>query len=217
MPHYLDQTIFTGTATRVVDSEGRALLNGECSRTLLQTVTIAVKQVFSGHLPQTLTFHAGDINGAYFTQKVTYLIIGDQKPDGTFVANSLVTKPVAEAEDDLAFLRSIPKRAPTAELFGGAFTTYPYPHDNVIPIADRRTEGLRLSVKGPAQIETTTGPDGQFKLTGLTPGHYTVQLETDTPTVTGRTQTVDVAPRGCAEINFYIVKPFPTKKSEKQH
>lgn len=72
LPHYLNQTIFTGTATRVIPAEGKALVDGECSYTSLQTVTVAVKEVFSGNPPKILTFPAGDINGAYFDEKRTY-------------------------------------------------------------------------------------------------------------------------------------------------
>jgi len=216
IPHYFDQMIFTGTATRVLSSDGRAMLNGECSKTELQTVTIKVKQIFFGQPPQTLTIQAGDINGFYFKTNGTYLVVGHQRPDGTFALNRVATEAVADAKDDLAYLRSMPNRSPAADLFGGVYTVYAPPHDNVIPIGDLRTEGLKLSIEGHSQIETTTGRYGQFKLTGLAPGRYTIRLNTDLPTESARVQTVDIAPRGCAEINFYVVKPFPTKTPEKK-
>lgn len=215
IPHYFDQMIFTGTAIRVLSSEGRAMLNGECSKTLLQTVTIKPKETFFRHTPQTLTIHAGDINGFYFKTNGTYLIIGRQQPDGTFALNRVATKPTAEAKDDLVYLRSFRQRPPSADIFGSVFAVYAPPNDMAIPMA--KLQPLTVAKTGPANFEIRTDDTGQYRLSGLPAGHYAITLKTDLPIQSDRIQTVDVAPRGCAEINFYIVKPFPTTKSEKKH
>lgn len=126
-----------------------------------------------------------------------------------------MTKPLDMAKDDLAYLRSIPQRPASAEIFGSVEEVYPPPHDMVIPLV-RVGSPLSVSVAGPGIFEIKTNRSGQYKLTDLAPGRYTIRLNTDTPTESDHVQTVDVAPRGCAEINFYIVKPFPPKTSEKK-
>lgn len=214
IPHYLDQIIFIGTVTKDDRAEGRAVLYGECSFTSLQTATITVKEVFSGSPPKTLTIHAGDVDGFYFAKGDSYLIVASRQPDGSLVANPAATRYLSEVKDDLAYLRSLSQKPASVDIFGTVWGVTPNPHGMEVPYA--KPESLPVSVTKAGFIEIKTNSTGQYKLTGLPAGRYTIRLNTDVPTESDRVQTVDIPPRGCAEINFHIVKPFPPTKPEKK-
>jgi hypothetical protein len=62
------------------------VLNGKCSKTFLQTVTVKVGESFVGNASGTITIRAGDINGFYFRSREKLLVFARRQADGTLIA-----------------------------------------------------------------------------------------------------------------------------------
>ncbi len=75
----------------------------------------------------------------------------------------------------------------------------------------------KIELQGTSQTyEATVDSRGNFKLSGLPPGRYTVLLNADgeihaSPPL--KSTTVDVADKGCARFGFWI-DPFAKKESK---
>ncbi len=100
-------TIFVGTVSGVVESDGHTVLDGDCSKTLLQTVTVKVGESFVGNESGTVTIRAGGINGFYFRSRESYLMFARRLKDGSLTVTSCGgTKLLRDATEDREYLRS---------------------------------------------------------------------------------------------------------------
>jgi hypothetical protein len=206
IPKSANDIIFTGTVTKLTESPASMLLEGACTETTVQTVTLQVKESFSGSLPRTITVRAGYINGHWFRPKETALVFARKLPDGVIFVSGCRTEPIGDwfpsAKEDLAYLRSRDKLSPTGSLFGYTWVIPPRSmNDKAIAVS---FGGQSLTITGPVSKSITTSKNGEFRLENLPAGTYTLHLDSSLPAYPGLDQQAEVFPKGCAEINFYI-------------
>jgi hypothetical protein len=199
--------VFVGTVTEVTEAPAKMMLDGACTDTTVQTVTLLVKESLSGTLPASISLHGGYINGYWFRKKETVLVFARKLPDGSFLASGCQTSSMASPldwpiKDDLAYLRSRDKLPPTSSLFGNTWAVLP-PEVN-----DKAGAvgfgGQSLTITGPITSKVTTSKNGEFRLDNLPPGKYHLHLDSSLPTYPSLDQETEILPRGCAEIRFYI-------------
>jgi hypothetical protein len=206
IPRDPDDLIFVGAVVKLTEAPGEMLLDGTCTDTKVQTVTLLVKESFSGSLPQTVTVHAGYINGFWFQPKTTALVFARKLSDGTIFVSGCQTEPIGdwfpEAKEDLAYLRSRDRLPPTGSLFGNTWAVLPPEvNDKAIAVG---FGSQPLTISGPVSTKVTTSMNGEFRLDNLPPGKYTIHLDSSLHVEPALDQQAEILPKGCAEIRFYI-------------
>jgi len=204
--------IFIGTVLRISESDGHAVLNGECAKTPLQTVTVEVGESFVGNASGTVTIRAGDINGFYFRSHERFLIFARRQADGTFTVTSCGgTKKLRDAAKDVVYLRSWASRPLGSSLFGQAWIRVNRDNpEHMVGFLGRGLTGAKVSVLGSKPISVVTDKLGHYELPNLPPGKYEVSIDVPFATYPAKSQTVDLVERGCAEVNFHV-DPFSTQ------
>lgn len=201
-----DDLIFVGTVTKLTEAPGEMYIDDACTDTTVQTVTLLVKESFSGPLPQTITVHAGYINGYWFQPNTTALVFARKLPDGTIFVSGCQTTPIGswfpETKEDLAYLRSRDKLPPTGSLIGNTWAVLP-PNVNDKAMAVG-FGGQSLTIDGPISTKITTSKAGEFRLDNLPPGKYALHLASSLRVYPALDQQAEILPKGCAEIRFYI-------------
>jgi hypothetical protein len=145
--------------------------------------------------------------GYGFRKGETYLVYayggGDGKPPSTGICTR--TRPVADAAEDLEFLRSLPAR--------GAGVTVSVTVERQrqrIAAGDSKPagglSGARVTFEGAGESrEVTTDSEGRARLSGLKPGAYKVRLALpEGLTAYKAEQEVKVADRGCARVHYAV-------------
>jgi hypothetical protein len=201
-----DDLIFVGTVIKLTEAPATMLLEGVCTETTVQTVTLLVKESFSGSLDHTITIRAGYINGYWFKAKDTALVFATKLKDGTIFASGCRTVPVGtwfpEINEDLAYLRSRDKLPPTGSLFINTWLVPPPAvNDKAVSVG---FSGQSVTIDGPISTKITTSKGGEFRLDNLPPGKYTVQLDSLLPAYPALIQQAELLPKGCAEVRFFL-------------
>jgi hypothetical protein len=211
--------VFLGLATDVHEEDVPIILDGEKSHTLRLRVSFRVDEAFIGVSEKVVTVTSGgDLCGFPFTKGHEYLVYGRRLPnDEVYVSISSSTKSKNEAAADLKYLRGLPAAPHGATIHGSVFR-YRDPENprSVIRLGIPEV-GHKVEIHGTRQdYETTVDSHGNFKLSGLPPGRYTVLLNADGRVYTSlplNSTTVDVADKGCARFYFWI-DPFAKKESK---
>jgi hypothetical protein len=198
--------IFLGTVIRISESDGHAMLNGECVKTLLQSVVIKVDESLFGDVSGNVTVEAGDINGFYFRSRLRFLVFAHRRPDGSLTVTPCGgTKKLSEAKDDIAYLRSWNSRPPRTKLYGQAWIRVNKDNpERMVGFLGRALPRATVSISGSVPRSVTTDEQGRYELTDLPPGQYEVRIETPFVTYPSQPQRVDLVERGCAEVNFHV-------------
>lgn len=113
------------------------------------------------------------------------------------------TRPLARGAEDVQFARTAASRPAGSEIFG---TANRYRVD--LATGDRSEDGWVANAKvtataGANVFTTVTGADGKFRFSGLMPGKYSVAIEMPADLSPQRIQNVEVADRGCAQVDYY--------------
>lgn len=206
-------TVFLGRTTEVREQDVPITLHGKKSLTEKLWVTFAVEQSFIGP-PQTFVTvtSGGDLCAFPFMKGYKYLVYAKRLPTGElYVSTCYGSKLATDAEDDLKYLRNLSSVPHGATVFGTAhgFTKPAGSWGSIRPVVPE--VGQRVIIKGTTQsYESVVDEFGKFRISGLSPGRYTVSLESTGkisifPPV--KSTTVDIADKGCARFNF-VVDPF---------
>jgi hypothetical protein len=192
----------------------------------LTQVTFAVEEAYRGIAAKTVHIYTNESGagcGYPFQQDARYLVFASMTKDGQLTTSLCsATRPAQYAEEDIAYLRSIPFLPPTAEIVGSLWR---YTHDPnfkpkfqpslmdhyrppeqeykaMIPVVGAVVTALgRDGKKHPTVVDI----DGNWRITGLTPGPYSVQPQVGEATFVHPFEDfVDVAARGCAEVHIRI-------------
>lgn len=122
--------------------------------------------------------------------------------DGTLVVGLNRTRPLAEAAEDLEFLRDLPRAGPGGRIYGKVLRQDQDAGGNfggAVPVA-----GVRVTARGPGrEVEAVTDAEGRYALEGLEPGAYRVGAALPkhlSPAAEER--DARVAARGCVELDF---------------
>lgn len=178
--------IFVGKVTSVATQPGAVI-----------AATFAVEELFKGpFIARTIVVHGGGMCGATFEAGKKYFVYAWD--DGGVWHAGLCgrTRPLARAQEDLAYARNLPKRK-LAELIG------------TVQIDDeqgRRTPraGATVVAQGTSHAAKTDA-DGKFKL-AVPPGKYTLDVvDPGTQVLWGRLPTVEITdPAACASEDLVL-------------
>ena len=210
-------TVFLGFATDVREEDVPIILDGEKKNTLRLHVTFQVNEAFRG-VPEKVVnvVSGGDLCGYPFTKGHTYLVYGRRLTSGeVYVSISSSTKWEKDAADDLKYLRGLPTAPHGATIYGTVFRYASPENPRIMAVRLGFPEvGHKIEIQGTSQnYEVTVDNRGNFKLSGLPAGRYTVLLSADGEVHTSppvKSTTVDVADKGCARFGFWI-DPFVKK------
>jgi hypothetical protein len=183
-------------------------------------IRFEITESFAGAIGSRVVIHSGTGGGDcgyWFKRGETYLVYAYGNSDELSTNICTRTRPIPKADEDFAFLRSLPKKGSGGTLYGvviqfsGDMEHGPFEPKG--PMA-----GIKVTIEGVgARYDLFTDYQGQYRTTGLAPGDYDVRL--DLPANLGaisRGDTVDrfgsysghekakVFDRGCTENNFTV-------------
>jgi hypothetical protein len=141
-----------------------------------------------------------------FKQGERYLVYAQLRKtnDGTLMVGFNRTRPLAQAEDDLAFIRALDHAEPGGLIYGQAKQT----KRDLADGGNTKSVGPVALVKVVAEAEgrhyeTYTDSEGRYQLKGVEPGEYSVQAQFPPELTTYPPQKVRVSDHGCAQHDFH--------------
>jgi protocatechuate 3,4-dioxygenase beta subunit len=187
------EEVFRGEAGQQVSITGTEILD---TPTKFPDGSVGMKSITTADCEYT--FKAGE----------RYIVYAnfDKARAGLLRVNFNRTRPLAQAAEDLAFLRGLKSADPSTgrvygrvirhdrDLSGGSYT-------EPVPV-----EGISVEVSGVGGAATrvvTTDREGFYQLTGLAPGDYVVRATMPETLAAYGEQKAQVAARGCAQVDFY--------------
>jgi hypothetical protein len=181
------------------------MLDGRTSTLCLGVIKFSVEEVFKGVATTQLEIRAGFLcSPSSFVLGERYVVygydLGSEKAK-QFIVGSRTTR-LTYADGDLSFLRSLPLAGVGGMLHGSIQVNIG--EDEPMPLS-----GLTVDLEGPmGRRQVTTTDKGEFELSGLPPGRYTVTPILPENYVASneydRVAEVDVFDRGCAEALFSV-------------
>jgi hypothetical protein len=222
--------VFLGRVDKIESSQGTVGMSpGATSMTRmggLLRVTIAVAEGYRGVSTKTIQVYTPASSAACgfaFRSGERYLVFASKSGDEQLrVSLCSATRPAQYAEEDIAYLRSIPTLAATATIKGSLWR---YTHDPNFkpkfqpslmdhyrpPEQEYRAmvpvPGIAVIAKAPDGTEhaATVDSEGNWRMSDLPAGAYTVRPRVDESTfVHPYFGMVEVAPRGCAKVDIRV-------------
>jgi hypothetical protein len=178
-------------------------------------VSFGISETFRGiqaEQAEVLTGISGGDCGYGFKTGETYLVYAHLDKQSGRLSTSICTRtrPLAQAKDDLNYIRNLSSTAPGAAIFGKV-----YKHN----YGAREGEDFRkpvnnaeLMIEGESsRIETRTDAEGGFRVAALAPGKYKIKLKLPKGLTDGSESSeqfvereAEVVDKSCAEANFYL-------------
>ncbi len=207
--------VFVGTVTSIkqrktesVEVERKRADTGEYLSPLIYT--FVVHKSFSGvdgSEVEVGSGRGGGDCGYEFVQGAQYVVYAYGDPRNNLLSTSICTRTrlVAEADEDLAFLRSLSDRASRVTISGAVFMK-PHSVELVQPPGEKRVVGFPLVIEGEGvRRELRSDAEGRYQVTGLKAGTYTVKLTLPDELFTHRVEEkIKIAERGCGNVSFYV-------------
>jgi hypothetical protein len=202
--------VFLGRVTEIRTEDVPITLDGERKLTEKQFVTFTVVEPFRGVSNKVVnTISGGDLCGFPFSKGQKYLVYARQLPSGELYVSTCYGTNFAEyATDDLKYLRGLPNAPPGGTIYGTAFR-FAEPLKAEFQLRRSLPEtGREIQVTGTTRsYEANVDERGNFSVTGLPPGRYSVLFKTEGEVYTSppvKSTTVEVADKGCARFNFWV-------------
>ena len=216
--YYATDAVFLG---RVVGSSERKTYtsNGEKIVVDVGTIRFLVQENYKGAPGYEVEVESGVPCASSFFRNESYVVYAGRMPnsDKLYTGMCTRTRHVSAAEEDLAYWRGLATAKPGATLYGNVTRIIGDARHGPFEEGPKMA-GVKIIVTGEGRsFETTTDANGQFKLTGLSPGGYDAYPEL--PNNLGSTSTRDkedkfgrflnrdpvrLADRGCREVNFTV-------------
>jgi hypothetical protein len=200
--YWYADAVFSGTALSVTEIE----IERAVKRLVRFRVEEALRGV-GGREVEVLTGGWGGDCGYDFQTGTKYLVYGYRVEGQRWIETGVCarTRPLAEADEDLHFIRGLPQAPAGSEIFGAArrhrvdLETGVWDEVGGIP-------GARVIVMaGERRAEALTGADGSYRFHGLAPGRYTVRVTLPPHLSPQEERTVEVRDRGCARVDYQAV------------
>lgn len=167
-----------------------------------------VEQSFLGVKSSRVVIHSGTGGGDcgyWFIKGERYLVYAYGESMDRLGTNICTrTTPLDDAEEDLNFLRTMPRKGSGVRIYGTVVAALKDPKSS-----DWRTpkplSGITVKAVGKRTVDAWTNADGQYELTGLHPGKYKVYAEVPDYYHRGSywVREIEVADRGCAQEDFF--------------
>jgi hypothetical protein len=223
--------VFLGRVEKIEASQntGWGLPAGAASMTMMghvNQVSISVEESYRGVSAKTIqvyTESSGAGCGYVFKEGERYLIFASKTKDEKLIVSLCsATKPAQYADEDLAYLRSIPSLPLTTTIKG---TAWKYTHDpNFKPtfqpslmdhyrpkeqeyMAMSPESGMTVIIKAHDGTERSVTVDskGDWQLSDISAGTYQVVPKIDDSTyLYPLLKNVEGAPRGCAQVDIRV-------------
>ncbi len=214
--------IFLG---RVVGSaERKSYVDEQGNKTVYDVgkIRFLVQENYKGASGYEVEIHSGTGGGDcgyWFLRNESYVVYAYQgsEDDKLFTSICTRTRHVTAAEEDLEFLRGLPKAKPGGTLYGVLRRLIGDSYHG--PVREGPTmAGVKIILTGQGRtIETSTNQAGEYRVTGLPPGDYEAfpQLPDNLGAVSNRDkrdnfgrftgrEPVTLADQSCAEISFSV-------------
>jgi hypothetical protein len=195
------QAVFVGVATRVVRISNETLLmTGQYARS---TVHFSVEEAFKGVEGTVVVFDL-DYCGYFFKEGERYLVYAHYNSYAKKLdvrAGNTRTRPLSEAGEDLAYIRSLPSAEAGSRVFGKV-------QEQSLNVKESRFDdgaltGIKVSLEGNNEYrEVTTDNEGKYEFKGLQAGTYRIRAETPSH-LSYQEQTIKVTGRGCVPLHIY--------------
>lgn len=136
-----------------------------------------------------------------------YLVYGYDLKNTSRVGTGICTRtqPLADAAEDISYVRAAPGLPAGGEIFGTAqrfsVNLKSGDWDEAGGVAGARV----TAVSGGQRLEALTDGDGRYSFKGLSPGKYTVSVVLPANLSPQEEQTVEVHGQGCAEVDYRTV------------
>lgn len=202
------QAVFVGKVVGAKEHRQHKNEDGTTSIYEVGEIYFKVEQSFFGTRGSRAVIHSGTGGGDcgyWFVKGERYLVYayGESK-DELWTSICSRTKPLENAEEDLGFLRTMPRKGSGVRVYGTVAATLRDPKS-----PDRRTPkplaGIVVKVVGKQTVDGVTDVKGEYELTGLPPGRYKIYAEVPEYYYRGEywEREVEVADRGCVGEDFF--------------
>jgi hypothetical protein len=170
-------------------------------------VRLRVMQAWRGTVGDTVevTTGAGGGDCGYdFKQGISYLVYAHSREGALTTGICSRTRPLAQAGDDLAYLKTALQPSAAGRIFGTVQYQRTQEDVNQPP---RLIANYRVELTGAGKTRTaSTGADGRYEFTGVPAGRYSIRLDVPSDERAHGPREVTLAdPRGCAAGDFWVV------------
>jgi hypothetical protein len=216
------QAVFLGKVTSIHSNFWSMLFGNKMPE---NSVEIEIEEAYLGVSGKTVTVRTamdGPACGFHFVEGERYLVFASKSTLGFHVSLCSRTRLVKNADEDIAYLRSIPTLQKAALIQG---TLWRYTHDpNFKPKfepslmdhyrppeqsyrAMEPVPGANVIVKAKdgEEQKAVVGRDGNWEVAGLRAGEYAIQVPIDDRMYLHRyREKVTIAEKGCAKVDLRI-------------
>lgn len=192
--------VFSGKVTAVETFE--TTREGVPFKIQQRRVRLAVLESFKGIDSQAVdvvTGQGGGDCGYDFKVNESYLIYAWEEKGKLSTGICSRTRPMADALEDLEYIRGLSKAAPEGRIFGTIFLSKPRRSDEAWQ-PNPKLAGLGVTAAGPkGTVTMQTDADGQFSFENSPPGDYLISVLAPKGLHPERLeQKVKLSPKGCA-------------------
>jgi 5-hydroxyisourate hydrolase-like protein (transthyretin family) len=193
--------VFIGVATRVVRTPNPSEL--VISGMVQQTAQFSVEEAFKGVAGTVVVFESNDCP-YLFNEGERYLVYAHYNSYSKRLEVRIGltrTRPLSEAAEDLAYIRSLPSAQTGSRIFGRVLQQGF--KELKIELEPLREVRVTLESKDESR-EVVTDNEGRFEFKSLSAGTYRMRVEVPSYLVS-REQTVKVGDRGCITADLYAL------------
>jgi hypothetical protein len=201
------QAVFIGKVVGAKEQRQEKNEDGTTTTFQVGEIYFNVEQSFLGVKGTRVVIHSGTGGGDcgyWFLKGKRYLVYANGKSMETLETNICMrTRPLENADEDLSFLRTMPRKGAGVRIYGTVTIALKDPKS-----ADWRTStplsGITVKIAGNRTFDAVTDAEGRYELSGLQAGKYKVYAEVPDFYYRGAywVREIEIADRGCSQENF---------------